>query len=92
MGKKLLLALFALFVALPRTASADIAYSGSSTIGTGVLNAGAVAAFEKKSGKKFKSVEIPGSGKGIEALMAGKVELAGASRPLKAEERHSRKS
>ena len=46
-----------------------------------------MAAFEKKSGKKFKSVEIPGSGKGIDALMAGKVELAGASRPLKAEEK-----
>ena len=41
----------------------------------------------KKSGKKFTSVEIPGSGKGIQALIEGKVTLGGASRPLKAEEK-----
>ena len=86
MVKKLLFAL-TIFTIFPHVALADLSYSGSSTIGTGVLNSGAAAAFEKKSGKKFKSVEIPGSGKGIEALMAGKVELAGASRPLKAEEK-----
>jgi phosphate transport system substrate-binding protein len=84
---KLLAILFAIII-LPSVAMADITYSGSSTIGTGVLKeGGAVAAFEKKSGKKFKSVEIPGSGKGIQALIEGKVELGGASRPLKAEEK-----
>jgi len=72
----------------PGIALADISYSGSSTIGTGILKeGGAVAAFEKKSGKKFKSVEIPGSGKGVQALIEGKVDLAGASRPLKPEEK-----
>jgi phosphate transport system substrate-binding protein len=74
--------------ALPGIALADISYSGSSTIGTGILKeGGAVAAFEKKSGKKFASVDIPGSGKGIQALTEGKVNLAGASRPLKPEEK-----
>jgi phosphate transport system substrate-binding protein len=87
MRNRFLATLFATII-LPNVALADITYSGSSTIGTGVLKeGGAVAAFEKKSGKKFTSVEIPGSGKGIQALIEGKVELGGASRPLKAEEK-----
>lgn len=87
MRNKLLTILFAATL-LPNVALADITYSGSSTIGTGILKeGGAVAAFEKKSGKKFTSVEIPGSGKGIQALIDGKVDLAGASRTLKAEEK-----
>jgi phosphate transport system substrate-binding protein len=71
----------------PHTALAELSYIGSSTIGTGILNAGAVAAFEKKSGKKFKEVAIPGSNKGIEAVMNGKTELAGVSREIKSEEK-----
>jgi len=87
MRNRLLAILFAIII-LPSVALADITYSGSSTIGTGILTGGgAVAAFEKKSGKKFKAVDIPGSGKGIQALIDGKVDLAGASRPLKAEEK-----
>jgi len=87
MRNRLLAILFSIII-LPNVALADITYSGSSTIGTGVLkDGGAVAAFEKKSGKKFKSVDIPGSGKGVQALIEGKVDLAGASRPLKAEEK-----
>ena len=65
----------------------EISYSGSSTIGMSVLEAGALAAFEKKTGMKFKSVEMPGSGKGIKALVEGKVTIAGASRSLEAEEK-----
>ena len=88
MKRKSFLLLAIVMLALPVIASAEqLTYCGSSTIGTGILNAGAVAAFEKKTGKKFKSVEIPGSGKGIKALIEGKVELAGASRPLKDEEK-----
>jgi phosphate transport system substrate-binding protein len=83
-----LLAILLAAIVLPNTALADISYSGSSTIGTGILKeGGAAAAFEKKSGKKFKGIDIPGSGKGIQALIDGKVDLAGASRPLKAEEK-----
>jgi ABC-type phosphate transport system substrate-binding protein len=65
----------------------DLSYSGSSTIGMSVLEAGAVKDFEQKTGIKFKSVEQPGSGKGIQALLDGKVTLAGASRTLKSEEK-----
>lgn len=68
-------------------AADEIAYSGSSTIGMSVLQAGAVKAFEDKEGVKFQFVENPGSGKGIEALLAGKTPLAGASRPLSADEK-----
>jgi len=65
----------------------ELSYSGSSTIGMSVLDAGAVKAFEQKTGTKFKSIEQPGSGKGLQALLDGKVTLAGASRSLKPEEK-----
>lgn len=65
----------------------EVSYSGSSTIGMSVLDAGAAKAFEQKTGIKFVSIEQPGSGKGIQALLDGKVTLAGASRALKSEEK-----
>ncbi|MFZ2196938.1 MAG: phosphate ABC transporter substrate-binding protein, partial [Thermodesulfovibrionales bacterium] len=46
-----------------------------------------VKAFEAESGIKFKSLDQPGSGKGIKALLDGKVTLAGASRALESEEK-----
>jgi phosphate transport system substrate-binding protein len=82
-----LLILLTFVALLPQAALAELSYIGSSTIGTGILTAGAVAAFEKKSGKKFKEVAIPGSNKGIEAVVSGKSELAGVSREIKPEER-----
>lgn len=87
MHRKLFLALVALLTAIPSTARGDLSYIGSSTIGTGILNAGAVAAFREKTGRKFSSVQIPGSGKGIYALIEGETEMAGVSRPLKPEEK-----
>ena len=75
------------FVAGAAYGSDELSYSGSSTIGMSVLDAGAVKAFEQKTGIKFKSIEQPGSGKGIQALLDGKVTLAGASRSLKPEEK-----
>lgn len=65
----------------------DLSYSGSSTIGMGILEAGAQKAYEEKSGKKFALMEMPGSGKGLESLLAGKVTIAGVSRSLKKEEK-----
>jgi len=73
--------------ALSARAADEIAYSGSSTIGMSILQAGAVKAFEEKEGVKFQFVDNPGSGKGIDALLAGKTPLAGASRPLNADEK-----
>jgi len=83
----LFLMVFMVFVAGAAYGSDELSYSGSSTIGMSVLDAGAVKAFEQNTGIKFKSVEQPGSGKGIQALLDGKVTLAGASRSLKPEEK-----
>lgn len=72
---------------LARTAE-EVRYSGSSTIGQSILQlAGARRAFEAKGGARFGLLEVPGSGKGIEALLAGKATVAGASRPIKADEK-----
>jgi phosphate transport system substrate-binding protein len=68
-------------------AADDLSYSGSSTIGMSILDAGAVKAFERKTGITFKSIDQPGSGKGIQALLDGKVTLVGASRTLKSDEK-----
>lgn len=77
-----------LVLPLGAMAQDEISYSGSSTIGTGILvEGGAIKAFEAKTGIKFKSVEQPGSGKGIQALIEGKVTLGGASRALHANEK-----
>ena len=87
MHSKNLILLLVCLIILPEIARGELSYIGSSTIGTGILNAGAVEAFRKKTGKKFSSVQIPGSGKGIKALMEGETALAGVARPLKTEEK-----
>ena len=69
------------------TARAEITYNGSSTIGMGVLEAGAVKAFNRKHGNSFGAISNAGSGKGIQELLDGKIKLAGASRPVKDEEK-----
>jgi phosphate transport system substrate-binding protein len=74
-------------VGLPALAAGELHYIGSSTIGTGVLQAGAAQEFTAKTGIKFSAIDIPGSGKGIQALIEGKTPIAGASRPLKPEEK-----
>lgn len=83
----MLLFMFLLVAGGASFAADDISYSGSSTIGMSVLEAGALKAFEEKTGIKFASVEQPGSGKGIQALLDGKVNIAGASRALKSDEK-----
>lgn len=65
----------------------DLSYSGSSTIGMGILEAGAQKSYEESTGKKFALMEMPGSGKGLQALLDGKVSIAGVSRPLKKQEK-----
>lgn len=65
--------------------SETLKYTGSSTIGQNIMPE-AFKAFSAKTGIKTGSIENPGSGKGMDALLAGKAKLAGASRPLKPEE------
>jgi phosphate transport system substrate-binding protein len=86
----IVLTILALTAAALPALAAELTYVGSSTIGTGVLKAGAAEAFEKKTGIRFASVDISGSGKGIQALLDGKTSLAGASRPLKPEEKKAK--
>jgi len=89
MLKKFFVVIAVYMTVLPGAAFAgkDLSYSGSSTIGMGILEAGAQKAYEEKTGKKFTLVEMPGSGKGLQALLDGKVTIAGVSRPLKKEEK-----
>ncbi|MFC1657455.1 phosphate ABC transporter substrate-binding protein [Candidatus Moduliflexota bacterium] len=88
--KKLSFALLAFFfLATPHEGMAEdgILYIGSSTISMGILEQGAANAFTEKTGIPFKDLEHLGSGRGIDALLAGTTELAGASRPLRKEEK-----
>ena len=88
--RKIALVVLALAMTVLSAQAEDLTYSGSSTIGTGILKAGAADAFIQKSGINFTAIDQPGSGKGIQALLDGKVLLAGASRPLKAEEKQKK--
>ncbi|MDP1808186.1 MAG: phosphate ABC transporter substrate-binding protein [Actinomycetota bacterium] len=63
----------------------EITYTGSSTIGEHIIPE-AFIIFSNKTGTKIGSIEVPGSGKGIKAVIDGKAPLAGSSRPLKPEE------
>ena len=87
MHNKSLILLLVCLMMLPEIARGELTYIGSSAIGTGILNAGAAEAFEKKTGRKFSSIQIPGSGKGLDALMDGETGLAGVARPLKPQEK-----
>lgn len=82
-----LISMLALFFAVGQALAADITYSGSAMIGTLILKAGAVSAFEAKTGVKFSKIDEPGSGKGLQALLADQVVLAGAGRQLNPEEK-----
>jgi phosphate transport system substrate-binding protein len=91
MKRILILAAILSFFCTPfALATEELRYIGSSTIGTSVIKAGAADAFAKKSGSRFAAIEEPGSGKGIQALLEGKTSLAGASRPLKEEEKRQK--
>jgi len=87
--KRTSIGIMAAFIIASGSAAAQevVTYSGSSTIGTGILEAGAIKAFQEKTGGSIKSVEQPGSGKGVQALIDGKVSVAGASRQLKPQEK-----
>lgn len=86
MVKELLLMLVLSIFILSQVVQAEVSYIGSSTIGENIIPE-AAKAFTKKTGIKFGSIENPGSGKGIAAVIGGKAELSGASRPLEANEK-----
>ncbi len=72
----------------PAVASAEVVYGGSSTIAV-VLQGGAASGFEAKSGARLELADVAGTGKGLESLAEGKLDLAGSGRVLSAEEKQS---
>jgi phosphate transport system substrate-binding protein len=88
----LLLIISAFLLIFPAAGWADLHYSGSSTIAIVLQESGAVAAFEKKMGIKLDPIDIVGSGKGLDALIAGKANIAGVSRALNTKERNEKLS
>lgn len=65
----------------------EIDYNGAVTIGQGIFEAGAFAAFEVKTKIKFKSYKTEGTGVGLKQLEEGKINLCGIGRSLKPEEK-----
>ncbi len=78
---------FVLIALTVTVAWGGLTYNGSSTIGKGFMQVGAVDQFSKITGIRFTTVLNDGTGKGLKALLDKKVPLAGASRPLKQEEK-----
>jgi len=72
----------------PAQAEKGLSYAGSATISMSILYQGALKAFEKRSGVSFGRVDTAsGTGRGLELLVEGKVDLAGAARNLSDEEK-----
>jgi phosphate transport system substrate-binding protein len=87
LGKTFISTLAATSLLTATVAWGSLTYNGSSTIGIGFMQAGAVDKFSHKTGIQFTSVANEGTGTGLKALAEGKFPLAGASRPLKPEEK-----
>ena len=68
-------------------AAPAIRYGGSSTIAHTVLQRGILQAFRERTGVDVRIVDVAGSGRGLEALAAGQLDVAGVGRPLDAAER-----
>lgn len=86
-GKIALYVILACFLTRTAAGQEGISFSGSIPVGDGILRAGAVKVFEEKTKIRFRSLETPGTGIGLQALIGGKVNLAGSARPLKPEEK-----
>jgi phosphate transport system substrate-binding protein len=74
---------------LSGSAAAQITYVGSSTLGETIMPE-AARAFTAKTGISFGSIEIQGSGKGLEMVLRGEAQLAGVSRSLSSQEKQQR--
>lgn len=67
--------------------AAGVVYGGSSTINDTILQGGAIKAFEAKTGIKVTVADVAGTGKGLKSLAEGKINLCGAGRTLKPDEK-----
>ncbi len=76
--------------AAPGRGEDALSYTGSATVGTGVLYEGAIAAFEKKTGIRFQKVDLAtGTGKGIGLVLDRTFPISGSTRPLTSEEKEA---
>src|SRR5512138_29753 len=81
-------AVVALSILPSLAARAEVTFEGNVVLGETVLKTeGAGKAFEKKTGVKFVLAGAGGTGKAIEAMKAGTVNVAGWGRALNAEEK-----
>lgn len=74
---------------LSDSATAQIAYVGSGTLGENVISE-AARAFTAKTGIPFGKIELQGSGNGLEMVQRGEASLAGVARSLTLEEKQQR--
>jgi phosphate transport system substrate-binding protein len=68
-------------------APATIRYGGGVTVAETILQRGVGQAFLDRTGITIRFVELSGTGRGLDALAAGKLDVVGAGRPLTAAER-----
>jgi phosphate transport system substrate-binding protein len=81
--------LLAAVLSAPSSAPAQVRYGGSSTIAETILKRGVLESFTARGGVPVQIVDESGTGRGLEALLAGKIDVAGAGRPLTSAERRS---
>jgi phosphate transport system substrate-binding protein len=75
--------LLAAFLSAPLPGVArEVFYGGSSTVAATVLRGGVARGLEERTGIKVRVVDVSGTGKGLEALAQGKLDVSGAGRPL----------
>jgi phosphate transport system substrate-binding protein len=74
-------------LALPALATAGVTYGGSSTLADTVLKGGAIQGCAAKTGVQVTIGDTSGTGKGLKALMEGKLDVVGSGRTLNAEEK-----
>jgi phosphate transport system substrate-binding protein len=70
-------------------APATIRYGGATTISETILKHGVSQAFHDRTGVAVRIVDTSGTGRGLDALLAGHIDVAGAGRPLTAAEREA---
>jgi phosphate transport system substrate-binding protein len=73
--------------AAPVQERAVLRYGGSSTIAQTVLQAGVGKAYEERTGVRVKILDVTGTGRGLDELAAGKLDICGVGRPLTPDER-----
>ncbi len=73
----------------PASAPAPVRYGGSSTIAETILKRGVIESFTARTGVPVQIVDESGTGRALEALAAGKLDVSGAGRNLTSAEKRA---